>query len=75
MDTIVELYSGDLWECEIIKTLLDDREIESFLRNDIRAAYGPLGSLSQSVRIMIKDSDLINAQEVVKEFFENRKKE
>ncbi|MDP3435833.1 MAG: DUF2007 domain-containing protein [Bacteroidales bacterium] len=74
MDTIVELYSGDLWECEILKTLLDDREIECFLSNNMRAAYGPLGSISQSVRIMIKDSDLINAKEVVTEFFENRKK-
>ncbi len=74
MDTIVELYSGDLWECELIKTLLDDREIDSFLRNDIRAAYGPLGSLSQSVRIMVRDSDLASGMEVVSEFLENRKK-
>ncbi len=74
MDTIVELYSGDLWECEILKTLLDDREIDCFLRNDIRAAYGPLGSLAQSVRIMVRESDLANGLEVVKEFLENRKK-
>jgi hypothetical protein len=74
MDTIVELYSGDLWECNILKTLLDDREIECFLSNNMRAAYGPLGSISQSVRIMIKNSDLINAKEVVNEFLENRKK-
>ncbi len=74
MDTIVELYAGDLWECEILKTLLDDREIDSFLRNDIRAAYGPLGSLSQSVRIMVRDTDFASGREVVKEFLENRKK-
>jgi hypothetical protein len=74
MDTIVELYSGDLWECEILKTLLDDREIDCFLRNDIRAAYGPLGSLAQSVRIMVRENDLANGREVVKEFLENRKK-
>jgi len=73
MDTIVELYSGDLWECEILKTLLDDIEIDCFLSNDIRAAYGPLGSISQSVRIMIKDSDLANARDVVNKFLENRR--
>ncbi|MHC1780273.1 MAG: DUF2007 domain-containing protein [Bacteroidales bacterium] len=74
MDTIVELYAGDLWECEILKTLLDDREIDSFLRNDIRAAYGPLGSIAQSVRIMVRDTDLAAGKEVVNEFLENRKK-
>ncbi|HBZ25438.1 MAG TPA: hypothetical protein DEO54_04255 [Rikenellaceae bacterium] len=74
MDSIVELYAGDLWECEILKTLLNDRDIDCFLRNDIRAAYGPLGSLAQSVRIMVRDTDLSTAQEVVTEFLENRKK-
>jgi len=74
MDTIVELYAGDLWECELITTLLSDREIDSFLRNDIKAAYGPLGSLSQSVRIMVRDSDYTIGREVVNEFLENRKK-
>lgn len=57
-DYIIELYRGDLWECQLIETILKDNGVNCFLRNNIRNGYGPIIASAQQVQIMIKKSDL-----------------
>lgn len=57
-DSIIELYRGDLWECQLIETILKDNGINCFITNNIRNGYSPIISPAQQVQIMIKKSDL-----------------
>lgn len=57
-DSIIELYRGDLWECQLIETILKDNGINCFITNNIRNGYGPIISPAEQVQIMINKSDL-----------------
>jgi len=38
---IIEIFSGTSWEVGIVKSLLDNAEIESFLKDDIMGTLNP----------------------------------
>jgi hypothetical protein len=38
-DIIIEIFSGTLWEAEMVKSLLQDAEIDSFLKNSNLNTY------------------------------------
>lgn len=41
-DKIVELYRGELWECQLLESILKDNNIGCFLTNSTRSGYGPI---------------------------------
>lgn len=55
---IVELYRGELWECQLMESILKDNGIDCFLKNNIRSGYGPIVSPAEQVLIMINESDM-----------------
>lgn len=57
-DRIVELYRGELWECQLMESILKDNGINCFLKNNIRNGYGPIVSPAEQVQIMINESDM-----------------
>lgn len=57
-DRIVELYRGELWECQLMESILKDNGIDCFLKNNIRSGYGPIVSPAEQVLIMINESDM-----------------
>ena len=73
MDNIIEIFSGTPWECEMIKSLLKDAEIESFLKNNVLSSYAFEPSHSGGVQVMISGSDVEGASAVVDEFYKNMK--
>jgi hypothetical protein len=74
-DKIVQIYSGTLWESEMITTLLNEEGIESFLKNSVLNTYAYDTSFSQEVKVMISESDCEKAKMIVENYLWNMKKE
>lgn len=36
---LVEIYSGNLWEAELLKSIFDDTGIPSFLKNNVLSSF------------------------------------
>lgn len=65
-DRIVELYRGELWECQLMESILKDNGINCFLKNNIHNGYGPIVSPAEQVQIMIKESDMEKGVTILK---------
>lgn len=74
-ERIVELYRGELWECQLIESILKDNEINCFLKNNIRNGYGPIVSPAEQVQIMINESDMEKGVTILKSINTNLKEE
>jgi hypothetical protein len=70
---IVEIYSGTLWEAAMIKNLLKDSEIKSFVRNSIHNTYACDPIMACGVKVMIFESDAPRAREIVDNHYNNMK--
>ena len=71
---LVELYEGTLFECQMIKSLLENEGIESNLNNEIIGTRGgnvfrPAGG----VKIIISDDNYDKARVIVNEFEKSRR--
>lgn len=73
-DKIVELYRGELWECQLLESILKDNNIDCFLNNSTRSGYGPIVTPAQQIQTMIKESDAIKGIEILKHFKQNNQK-
>lgn len=73
-DRIVELYRGELWDCQLLESMLKDENIDSFLQNSVRSGYGPIVISAQLVQIMIRDADAERALEVLQRYESNIRK-
>ena len=67
----VELYTGTVWECEILKSMLADAEIECLFKNYVGTDYGFNSPNIESVRVMILESDYPIAKVIAEEFKNN----
>ena len=70
----MELYEGTLFECQMIKNLLENEGIESNLNNEIIGTsggniYRPAGG----VKIIVSDDNYDKAKMIVNEFEKTRK--
>ena len=70
-DKIVELYRGELWECQLLESILKNNNIDCFLTNSTRSGYGPIDTPAQLIQIMIKESDTIKGTEILKQLKQN----
>ncbi len=64
-ERIIKIYSGTLWEAEMVKSLLQAANVDSFLKNTVldSYAYEPIGS--DGVHVMILESNVQEAKEVI----------
>lgn len=74
-DNILEIFSGTIWETEMITSLLKDAEIESFLKNPVLNSYAYNPIFSQEVKVMISNSDFEKAKGIVEGYCKNRENE
>jgi hypothetical protein len=70
-DSIIEIYSGTLWESEMIKSLLQDSEIESFLKNTVLNSYAFEPIQAAGVKVMILSNDYEKAKIIVNDYYKN----
>jgi hypothetical protein len=71
---LVKLYEGTLFECQMIKNLLENEGIESDLNNEIIGTRG--GNIFRQeggVKIIVTDDNYDKARRIVNEFEKSRK--
>lgn len=70
-EDIIEVFSGTLWEAEMITSLLKEEGIESFLRNSVLNTYGYNPAFSQEVKVMVMENDSGRARLIVSDYCDN----
>lgn len=63
---VVELFSGTLWEAEMIHSILENAGIQSFLKNNVVNSYLYNPIQASGVKVMILESDLQEARGIIK---------
>ncbi len=77
-DVPVMVYSGMLWEAELVKAMLLDEEIFAFLSDKIfGGVLPPIYSATDTgqVKVMVSSRDAERAQTIVAKFEKNRENE
>jgi hypothetical protein len=72
----VEVFSGTIWQAELLKSMLDDAAVESFLLDEYTGTMAPwytAGGGAGSVKVVVSSLDFDQAKEIVKEFTLNLK--
>ncbi|MDD5696256.1 MAG: DUF2007 domain-containing protein, partial [Bacteroidales bacterium] len=69
-NAVIEIFSGTSWEAEMVRSLLSDAGIASFIKNNVLGNYliDPIGA--SGVKVMILESDLEEAKGVVQGYYE-----
>ena len=70
-DKIIEIFSGTIWESEMVKSLLQNAEIESFLKNTNLNTYIYEPIQASGAKVMILSGDYEKAKEVIDEYYRN----
>jgi hypothetical protein len=67
----VEIFDGDQWDASLVKSLLDNAEIESFLKDErmgVLAPWNVAGGGAGSVKIFVSSLDYEKAREVIDQY-------
>ena len=70
----VIIFAGNAWEAGLVKTLLEDAGIETFMKDEIRGTLAPWHVApggSGAVKIVVAKADVPKASEVVEEYRRN----
>lgn len=70
---IIEVFSGTVWEAGLMKSLFENAEIKSFLKNNVLNTYAYEPITSEGVKVMIFNTDRERALEIVATYFKNKK--
>ena len=63
---LVEVFKGSLWECELVKGLLNDRGIEATVKDGLLVNLA-LPETAISVKVLVNEADFEPAMEVIRE--------
>jgi hypothetical protein len=72
----VVVYSGSTWECEMVKSLLENEEIQAFLKDEYSGTIAPwvvAAGGAGSVKVVVSNLDFDRARAIVEEFEKNEK--
>jgi hypothetical protein len=72
----VDVFAGTAWEAAIVKSLLENAEIEVFLKDEIRGTMVPWHISpggTDAVTVVVSTADYENAKQVVDEYRANRR--
>ena len=72
---LVELYDGTLFECQMIKNLLENDGIESVLKDEIIGARGGGWRPGGGVKVIVSDSNYSKAMLIVNKYEKSRHSE
>lgn len=71
--TPVEIFTGSLWEAEVVQGLLNSEGIETFVRDDHTGTIAPWVMVTggvDSVRLMVAEPEAARARQVISEYRE-----
>jgi len=69
--TPVEIFDGNQWEASLVKSLLDNAEIESFIKDEkmgVLAPWNVAGGGAGPVKILVSNVDYEKAKEVIEQY-------
>jgi hypothetical protein len=72
----VEIFAGTTWQAALVKSLLDDAEIEAFLENEIIGTLFPWVTApggAGSMKVFVSKLDYEKAKSVVEEYEKKKK--
>ena len=67
----VEVFDGNQWEVSLVKSLLDNAEIESFLKDErmgVLVPWNVAGGGAGAVKIFVSSADYEKAKEVIGQY-------
>ena len=67
----VEIFDGNDWDASMVKSLLDNAEIEAFVKDEkmgVLAPWNVAGGGAGSVKIFVSNVDLEKAKEVIEQY-------
>jgi len=71
---LVEVFSGTQWEATMIKNLLENEQIETFVKNEIMAnlyTFNTLPDGSIQVKVIVSSNDFNKSIQVINEYKKN----
>lgn len=71
LDRTIEVFSGTAWEAELVKSLLTDHEIDSFLKHNVITSFALEPIQADNVKVMILEKDKPLAEKIVNDFYKN----
>lgn len=73
----VQVFAGTYWEAELLKSVLENEEIETYLRDENTGTLAPFYASpggAGSVKVIVSSVDEEKARAIVSEFEQNMKK-
>ena len=70
-----EVFEGTAWEAGLLKSILDDHEIENFMKDVSRIPWNTLPVDASSVKVFVAFRDYEAALAIVNQFRDNMKEE
>jgi hypothetical protein len=70
-----EVFDGTAWEAGLLKSILEDNEIESFIKDASTIPWNLYPVRASSVKVYVALKDLETAQAIVNEYYTNMQKE
>ncbi|NOU61809.1 putative signal transducing protein [Marinifilum caeruleilacunae] len=73
-NTLIEVYTGLAWEVEMLKTILADHQIKSFVKDEYIGTIAPhySGGAIGAVKLCILSGDMESAKPLIEEFVQNK---
>jgi hypothetical protein len=73
--TPYEVYEGSAWEAGLLKSILEDNEIEAFMSQDYQLPWNAVPVKGAAAKVFVALKDLEQAKAIVEEFNSNMQKE
>jgi hypothetical protein len=70
----VEIFSGTAWQAGMVKSLLENAEIDAFIKDGIMGTFNPWWTApggAGAVKVFVSKEDYTRAKEVVREYERN----
>lgn len=70
----VEVFAGTAWQSGMLKSMLEDNEIEAYLGDEIWGTYAPWNTAAGgagAVRVFVAQNDYDSAKIIVDQYYEN----
>lgn len=68
---LIEVFKGSLWEAEMVKSLLDNAEVEAVLKDGM-VVNVVLPATAVEVKVLVNEANYEAAMEVVREYENNQ---
>ncbi|WP_294593103.1 DUF2007-related protein [uncultured Bacteroides sp.] len=67
---LVEVFTGSLWEAELVKTMLGDNDVEAVLKDALQPNL-TVSAIAVDVAVLVNEKDYEPAMEVVRAYEKN----